>query len=158
MNISKSEPVAGYPPQSAADNDYAPTRFKLPKDSGAKGVLAKLIALNFEDAEIVRVRVFDEDIWSPHENLSTFQLFLKGCGIESSKPETWNFEFRGSEFDVLFGLLSLSLHFIWSIVVYSEQGPRLRIMASHDEWIAVTECEDALLGEILSLFAEYQEV
>ncbi|CAN5446042.1 hypothetical protein BH11ARM1_BH11ARM1_04740 [soil metagenome] len=127
-------------------------RWHLPTDAGARGCMARNLAYVIEEAPAWAL-VSDRDIWSPHENISTFNFFMKGCGFEVSDDGPLIIHFDSNEYDKLYGVLSLACYYTWTIVIVDNLNNVLCV--SHDEWISLQVNDSSRETEYLEVLNYY---
>lgn len=117
------------------------TTYYLPKDSGAKTALARLL-INEVLAEKSIVLILEEiGVWTSSENNFLFTKYREAVSRDqnaSHQPfDDYPFHYaEPHEAIAMEGLIALSLYFIWGVAVFDGKGEIL-IKISHDEWVEI---------------------
>jgi len=107
----------------------------LPKDSGAKVALARIIANTFLDQGPSVLWINEWGIWPGAEHMHLFTRYRLSFGEERTLPEApvHIFESIGDR-DVFISILCLSLFFAWGVEIIDLDRSRA-LTISHDEWL-----------------------
>jgi hypothetical protein len=109
--------------------------YLLPKDSGAKVGLARIIASTFLEQGPAILWINEWGIWPSSEHMDIFSRYRLSYG-EGRIPDDAPVHIFDSieDKDAFISILSLSLFFIWGVEVTDLDRSRA-ITISHDEWL-----------------------
>jgi hypothetical protein len=114
--------------------DPVPSYF-LPKDSGAKVCLARIIANTFLDVGPTVLWINETGIWPNSEHLDLFSRYRLSYGEGRSVSDAPVHIFDSVEDrDTFISILCLSLFFIWGTEITDLNRTRA-LTISHDEWL-----------------------
>jgi hypothetical protein len=114
--------------------DPVPSYF-LPKDSGAKVSLARLIANLFLDRGPVVVWITEIGIWRSAEHMDLIRRYRLSYGEERDIVAAPIHIFQTpDDRDALISIVSLGLFFIWGFEIMNQDRSQA-ITVSHDEWL-----------------------
>lgn len=135
------------------------TTYLLPKDSGAKTALARLLT-NEVFAEKPVVLILEEiGVWTSSENEFLFTKYREAVSSNqniSHQPfDDYPFHYaEAHEAASMEGLIALCLYFIWGVAIFDGDGETF-IKISHDEWIEVGSTNVARCNDVIKLFDSF---
>jgi hypothetical protein len=107
----------------------------LPKDSGAKVGLARVIANTFLDRGAALLWITETGVWPSAEHMDLFTRYRLSYGETRPVREAPVHVFESPhDREAFIGILCLGLFFVWDVEVVS-QDRSLAVAISHDEWI-----------------------
>jgi len=114
--------------------DPIPSYF-LPKDSGAKVGLARIIGNTFLDRGSCFLWITGTGVWPSAEHMDVFTRYRLSFGEQRSVAEAPVHFFEPTDDrSALISVLSLALFFAWDVEIVSEDRSSA-VTISHDEWI-----------------------
>jgi hypothetical protein len=114
--------------------DPVPSYF-LPKDSGAKVWLARVLADAFLDRGPTLLWITETGIWPTSEHMDLFVKYRLSYGERRTLADAPVHVFEAQDDrDAFISILCLGLFFIWGFEVVSRDRS-LAVTVSHDEWI-----------------------
>lgn len=128
--------------------------YQLPKDSGHKTALARLIVHGFYEDQAVIFLVEETGIWSSCENEFLFVKFRSTCAPEKGVDDYPFHLARCEETDYVEGLLALSLYFIWGVCILDEEA-KLLLRTSHDEYMTVTAKDAEIFDRVTVALTDF---
>ena len=119
--------------------DSVPT-YMLPKDSGKKVGIARIIANSLLDHKSFLLWVTATGIWSSSEHCDLFNRYRLSFGDHRSLYEALVHLLEAEDRDAAISLLSLGLFFFWDLEIVAVDRS-IAITVSHDEWMEVRHSE-----------------
>lgn len=110
--------------------------YRLPKDSGVKVALARLIANFLLDRGPFLLWVTGTGIWSSGEHLDLFDRYRMSFGESRSIQDAPLHRLGLGDRDAAISLLCMGLFFVWDVELVSTNRS-IAITFSHDEWMEV---------------------
>lgn len=114
--------------------DPMPSYF-LPKDSGAKVGISRIIANTFLDAGPTVLWITEWGIWPSAEHMDLFtryRLSFGEGGVLSESPV--HIFYPSEDKDAFISLLCLCLFFVWGVEI-TDLNRSYALTVSHDEWL-----------------------
>jgi hypothetical protein len=113
--------------------DPVPSYF-LPKDSGAKVALARMLTSTFLELGPAVLWITGTGIWPSSEHMDLFARYRLSHGENRTILEAPVHIFEVTEMDTFVSFICLGLFFVWDFEIAS-QDRSLAMTISHDEWI-----------------------
>ena len=113
--------------------DPVPAYF-LPKDSGPKVGLARIIANIFLECGPALLWITDTGIYSSAEHMDLFVRYRLSYGETRNVVDAPVHIFEAEDRDAFMSFLCLGLFFYWNLEIMSQEQS-LAMTISHDEWL-----------------------
>lgn len=107
--------------------------FAIPRDSGGKVHLARVIAGAFLEHGPALLWITGTGVWPSSEHLDLFDGYRRSTGDARRLAEAPLHLFDGDDVDAFVSVLSLGLFFVWDLEVVALDRS-LAATVSHDEW------------------------
>jgi len=133
-------------------------RYAIPKDSGAKGHLARAITSAMCSYGPVWIYPHDSMVWQPSQNVETFKSLLKAYDSTFDTLEGSIYWCGADEEDCVYSLVSLPLFFVWSLGLASGSDPSTQVFFSHDEVMESSSNNPAHRDELGSILRHYSSL
>ena len=109
--------------------------YYLPKDSGAKVGLARIVANIFLDRGPTVLWINETGIWSSAEHMDLFSKYRLSYGEERTLSQAPVHIFESDkDRDAFISIFCLSLFFIWGVEI-TDLNRSWALAISHDEWL-----------------------
>lgn len=133
--------------------------FCLPKDSGAKTALARLIVHEVFANKATVLLLKETGVWDSSENPYLFTKFREAVSDDKNTKyepfDDYPFHYAEvSEAEAMEGLVALALYFIWDVTLFDRECEML-IRISHDEWIEIGSSDIAQFNDVTALFNRF---
>jgi len=120
--------------------------FAIPKDSGAKTALARLLTAIFASLQNLEVILFISEwgVWPSSENMELFDSYRLAKGEHRELQEAPIHRFTSATDPALTGILCLALYFVWDVELFDLEG-KCSVSLSHDEWLEIRTTDPSIL-------------
>ncbi|WP_321469932.1 hypothetical protein [uncultured Paludibaculum sp.] len=131
--------------------------YRLPKDSGKKVALARLLGNLFLDHGPFFLWVTGTGIWSSAEHLDLFDRYRLSFGEHRTVHDAPVHMLEDGDRAAAISLLCLTLFFIWDVEIIASDRS-VAISVSHDEWMEVRHAEgqNALAEHFAKFLSDYE--
>jgi hypothetical protein len=123
--------------------------YSIPRDSGEKTALSRLIDYLLLRNSSACVYVSGWSVWPSSENLDLFYGYRRSIGETRFLIEAPAHIFESTEHDALVSILCMVFYFIWDAWVFDAGGNAL-VRISHDEWLEIRAGDDEAKKEFAS--------
>ena len=120
--------------------------YSIPRDSGAKTALSRVLDYLVLRNSSVCVYVSGWSVWPSSENLDLFYGYGRSLGETRYLMEAPAHIFESTEHDALASILCMVFYFVWDAWVFDVEG-KVLVRISHDEWPEVRLGDDEAVRE-----------
>jgi hypothetical protein len=140
---SASDEIFGMLPPSG----FQAIKMNLPRDSGKKVALAKLIVRRFDPNESLLVWIGNWVVWPSSGHIPLLMRLRQAFGENRPLEAAPVHVFSSAEREDAVSFLILSLEFFWDLLIVESTGT-LSFFVSHDEFLQVMAKDGTALTEI----------